>query len=141
MFDADAILRTLTEIRNALPKGDERPEPGSAGDPDVVVRKLREVRRAVREGACQELGNPVRDFEYIAIQETVESLIPQLDAVLERAEARVLETWLRIYYAAEDLSRDPANAHLLAHVEDMRREYERVFGEPIPPKSDPERVG
>ena len=55
------------------------------------------------------------------------------DAIL-RAEARVLETWLRIYYAAEDLSRDPANAHLLAHVEDMRREYERVFGEPIPPK-------
>ena len=135
MFDADAILRTLTEIRNALPKGDERPEPGSAGDPDVIVRKFRELRQSFVEDAAEDLGNPVRDFEYVSVQQAMESLLPEIEAVADRQKARLLETCLRIYYAAEELSRDPAHAHLLEHVENMRREYERAFGEPIPAKA------
>ena len=134
MFDADAILRTLTEIRNALPKGDEQPAPGSPGDPDVIVRKFRELRQSFVEDAAEDLGNPVRDFEYVSVQQAMESLLPEIEAVADRQEARLLETCLRIYYAAEELSRDPANAHLLEHVENMRREYERAFGKPIPAK-------
>jgi len=45
----------------------------------------------------------------------------------------VLADALRIYYAAEELARDPANAHLIPHVEAMRRAYEHDYGVPIPP--------
>jgi hypothetical protein len=41
---------------------------------------------------------------------------------------------LEIFYAAEEASQDPANAHLIEQVEEMRAAYEREYGRPIPPK-------
>ena len=41
---------------------------------------------------------------------------------------------LEVYYAAEDLARDPAHAELIPHVEAMRRAHEAQYGRPIPPR-------
>jgi hypothetical protein len=39
---------------------------------------------------------------------------------------------MEVYYSAEELARDPANAHIIPHVEAMRAAYEKDFGHPIP---------
>ncbi|HYK04607.1 MAG TPA: hypothetical protein VE974_22840 [Thermoanaerobaculia bacterium] len=43
---------------------------------------------------------------------------------------------LDIYYAAEELARDPEHVHLVEHVEKMRRSYEAEEGRPIPSKEE-----
>lgn len=48
------------------------------------------------------------------------------------AKAKALE----IYYAAEELARDPEHAELIPHVARMREAYERDYGVPIPPKGE-----
>jgi len=40
------------------------------------------------------------------------------------------------YYAAEEASRDPKNAHLIPYVTKMREAYQRDFGRPIPPNGE-----
>jgi hypothetical protein len=41
---------------------------------------------------------------------------------------------LKIYYAAEELAKDPEHAHLIPYVEQMRAIYRRDFGTDIPKK-------
>jgi hypothetical protein len=45
-----------------------------------------------------------------------------------------LQDCLNVYYATEELVKDPANAHLIPHLEAMRKAYEDSYGKPIPPK-------
>src|SRR4029079_9339376 len=55
-------------------------------------------------------------------------------ALADEGRTLLLEDALTIYYIAEDLARDPANAELLPFVEKIRKAHEREFGKPIPAK-------
>jgi hypothetical protein len=65
----------------------------------------------------------------------LESLTDGLAAAIDDAQARLLAQCLEVYYTTEALSRDPAHANLVPHVEEMRRAYERSYGRPIPERS------
>ena len=49
-------------------------------------------------------------------------------------DEEAMEQAMEIYYAAEELAKDPAHAHLIPYVEQMREIYRRDFGKDIPPK-------
>jgi hypothetical protein len=120
-LDAEAILQTLAEMRESLP--------GIAG-----------TRRSTdaHDGRSM-LPNDVpaeteEDFEYAAVIDALQSFAADVDAVAEEARARVIESALQVYYAAEELARDPANAELIQLVQKMSEAYERDFRRPIPPR-------
>jgi hypothetical protein len=117
-FDAAAVLETLTAIRNALPRCSVRPveSDGRASFGDVLQSEA------------------VIDFESLAVVEALESLLKDVTAIVEEKNAALYRTALEIYYAMEELSRDPANAHLIPHVEELRRAYEQNYGRAVPPK-------
>ena len=119
-LDAELVLRELTALRNKIPflgEGATRPSE------DSRTRSIDDMPLETEE-----------DFEWAAVIEGMESLHEDLSAALERNRAEITETALRIYYATEEASHDPANAHLIEQVEEMRIAYEREFGQPIPPK-------
>lgn len=122
-LDAEPILRELAEIRKAIPwLQPNTPRPESDGRmPDIDG-----VQAWTEE-----------DFEYAAVADGLESLAGDLSAALEHARTVATEKALEIYYAAEELARDPAHAELIPHVERMRAAYEKEHGRPIPPKGAP----
>ena len=64
----------------------------------------------------------------------------ELRMAQNEAEARVLSQALAVYYAAEELARDPAHADLIPQVEAMRTAYERDYGRPIPARGEAKRA-
>jgi len=112
-LDAAEALRRLAEIRKGIPFLEES-APRRTGD-----GRLDNVRTA-------------EDFEALALAEGLENLADDLSAAIQKKQAEAMEAALRIYYAAEELARDPANAHIVPHVQRMREAYERDFGRPIP---------
>jgi hypothetical protein len=116
-LDAEAILRTLAEIRRSIPF----PIPPAP-------------RRGNSDGRMPLHGATAEDFAYEAVAEGLQSLADDLQASIDQAHATATEKALEIYYAAEALSRDPAHAELIPHVQRMREAYEREHGKPIPPK-------
>lgn len=113
-LDAARILGQLAEIRRSIPFLDEKPvRPSFDG----------------RLQACT-----AEEFEYLAVEEGLESLASELSSAIERKHAEAVEMALQVYYTAEELSRDPAHADLIPHVQRMREAYERDFGRPIPPR-------
>jgi hypothetical protein len=105
-LDATAALRRLAEIRKRMPFLENTPRRGGDG-------RLTNCRTA-------------EDFEAEALAEGLQNLADDLSAAFQKKEAEALETALRVYYTAEELARDPANAHIVPHVERMR--------EPFPPQ-------
>jgi hypothetical protein len=114
-LDAAEALRRLAEIRKGIPFLEES-APRRTGDG--------------RLNDCRTL----EDFDALALAEGLENLADDLSAAIEKKRAEAMEAALRIYYAAEELARDPANAHVVPLVERMREAYERDFGRAIPPK-------
>lgn len=76
------------------------------------------------------------DFEYAALADGLESLTRELEAAIDYAHRLAKAKALEIYYAAEELARDPEHAELIPHVARMREAYERDYGVPIPPKGE-----
>jgi hypothetical protein len=122
-IDAEAILRTLAEIRKSIPYKLAAPPP-----PEEKTRPITAPE-----------GDALEDFEWTAVADGIEQLIAELSGAIEGARAKALDEALRIYYAAEELARDPANAHLIPHVEAMRQAFEHDYGVPIPPKKERKR--
>lgn len=117
-LDAEPLLRQLAEMRKSIPYLQET-GPRQTGDgrlPDG-----RQPRTA-------------EEFEYLALADGLESFAADLSASIEWARARSMEAALKIYYAAEELAKDPEHADLIPHVEKMRAAYLKDFGKPIPPK-------
>jgi hypothetical protein len=117
--DAVAILSKLSELRQRIPEVNDlppRPRPAEDG------------RAATFPGATME------DFDLMAVADGLESLADDIHAVAEQKLASAVAKALEIYYAAEELARDPAHPEMIPHVENMRRAYEKDFGKPIPPK-------
>ena len=119
-LDAEEILKTLAELRKSIPYIDEVAPPWEATEgpstfPDGVPVETEE------------------DFEYAAVLDALESMAADVEATVEKLRARTIEAVLEIYYIAENLAQDPANANLLPYVQELRDAYERAFGTPIPP--------
>ena len=117
-MDTEGILRKLAEMRKSIPYI-ESTRPKSDGRTPAI------------EGFEPRTEE---EFEYAAIAEALDSLATDLSAAIERKRAEATEKALEIYYAAEELARDPAHAELIPHVEEMRRAYQKQYGKPIPPK-------
>jgi hypothetical protein len=109
-MNAEAILETLAKLRQSIPYK------------LVPVPESRSVPS----------HQSVADFEEATIVEELERLTAELTDALDAAHDRVLVNALEVYYATEALARDPENAHLIPHVEAMRRAFEHDYGIPIP---------
>jgi len=117
-LDAEPILRRLAEIRKSIPFLDQNPP------------------RRSDDGRLRPEGIQPRtaeEFEYAALAEGLESLADELSTAIATQQAKALEGALSIYYAAEELARDPEHADLIPQVERMREAYESSYGRPIPP--------
>jgi len=116
-IDAEKILQTLSVIRESIPQHMRRPH---------------RVRKASSDGAFEAAS--LEDFELLTVADALEELSDEISDSVAYARERALEEALKIYYAAEELARDPAHANLIPHLEEMRAAYQRDFGVPIPPK-------
>jgi hypothetical protein len=119
-LDVDRLLNTLAEIRKAIPPVLSELAPPPAPEEGRVVAK--------------EIGaGSVREFEYAAAIEGNESVRKEISAAVEAAEEKLLNDAMNVYFAAEELARDPEHANLIDHVNQMREAYQQSYGTPIPP--------
>jgi hypothetical protein len=112
-MDAEAILAKLTEIRRSIPRLKTKPRP---------------------ENKSLAAARSLEDFENLAVIEALESLADDVHTAVEEARETAYQQALKVYYAAEELARDPEHAELIAHVEAMRQAHQNSYGRPIPPK-------
>jgi len=110
-LQAEPILSTMARLRASMPRAEVAPQPPT---PDAITS--------------------VEDFEVQTVLEAIESVAAELGAALAAAHAKATAGALEIYYAAEELARDPAHADLIPQVAAMRQAYERDYGRPIPPR-------
>lgn len=121
-FNAEPILRELAEMRKSIPHLDK-----------IEPRRTGDGRQRSTDGGIE--PRTAEEFEYAALADALQSLADDVSAAVDHAKTQAMEAALRIYYAAEDLARDPEHAHLIPHVQQMREAYERDYGRPIPPKA------
>lgn len=114
-LDATEVLRKLSALREMMPR------PEGKYTPTTKTKLL-------------PTGDAMRDFEEQAIVDALGSMADELHAAIEEKREKLFRDSMEIYYAAEELSRDPAHAHLIPHVEAMRAGYLKDFGRPIPPR-------
>jgi hypothetical protein len=77
------------------------------------------------------------DFEFNTVRETLASVIAELRLVVEAEQKQLFEKALDSYYAMEQAARDPKNAHLIPHLEEVRNAFEKS-GTPMPTKEETE---
>ncbi len=120
-IDAEGILRTLAEMRKQIPflKHDAPPP---ASDEGVM---------GLHAGGLD--PNDLEEFNYLAVADGIESLANELSEAIAEKQAEAMKKAMEIYYTAEELAKDPANANLIPHVEAMREAYLKSYGKPIPP--------
>ena len=116
---AAEILDELAKLRERLPEEMRRPRPN------------KETSERMTFPAS---SDAMADFEQQAIIDALQSLADDVHAGIEEKRAKMMEKALEIYYVAEELAKQPENAHLVKHVEEMQRAYQAEFGRPIPPK-------
>ncbi len=120
--DPEKILAGVAEIRSKLPLdmlGPREPRP-------ELDRRL--------DGVTAE------DFAWDAAQAATESLLADIEAITQAKRQILFDKVLDLYYAMEEASRDPENAHLIPHVERMRAAYFRDHGYEIPTKEEMEKL-
>jgi hypothetical protein len=123
-LDVDRLLSTLAEIRKAIPP---------------VLADLSPPSPAKEEGrlvAGDMSADSVQEFEYAAAIEGIESVRREVSAAVEAAEEKLLNDAMNVYFAAEELSRDPEHANLIDHVKQMREAYQQSYGTPIPTREE-----
>jgi hypothetical protein len=126
-IDAAGILNRLAEIRRQVPFLPEVPP-----------------KRADREGLMSDdsfAGMDVNDFEWLAVADGLSALSQELSEAIDTMQEKALRDALGIYYAAEDLIKDPAHVdEVMPHFEAMRRAYIDTYGSPPPKKEDVDKV-
>jgi hypothetical protein len=117
-MNTERLLAELAKVRAAMPL-------------HRIRRKLKPKRTSERLNALS-----MEDFELETVADALETMVEETNAVIEALEESLFEQALDIYYAAEELAREPEHAHLIEHVEKMRRSYEAEEGRPIPSKEE-----
>jgi hypothetical protein len=121
--DVEGILETLSSMRQKIPMlANKPPKPrveDTAADMGVFVGGTPEEMEA---------------FEMETLADALESFADELSESIETAQQKAMAQAMDIYYAAEELSKDPEHAHLIPYVEQMREIYRRDFGKDIPKK-------
>lgn len=76
----------------------------------------------------------MEDFEMLAAADSLQILADKIHATVQQREQELYRKCLEAYYVAEELAQDPANAHIVPHVEAMRKSHIASYGKPIPAK-------
>ena len=118
-MNAEEILAALAEIRARLPYVKTVAPPAPPPERGSMIPEA-----------------AMADFEGESIAMAAEAMAAELRATVIEVEARALAQALEVYYAAEELARDPEHAGLIPQVEAMRAAYERDYGRPIPPREE-----
>jgi len=126
--DTEAILNAVANA-SAIFQEALTPE-----ERELMNRKRDAEDRASASYAGSESAAAELDFEAEAAADALETLAGQIDSVIQRRLQAAYEESLRVYYIAEELARDPAHAHLIPHVEAMRKAHRDSYGKEIPPK-------
>ncbi len=74
----------------------------------------------------------LEDFDLLAAADSLQILADKIQATIERRHRELYEKCLEAYYVAEEMARHPEHAHLVPHVESMRRAHLKDYGKPIP---------
>lgn len=127
-LDADAILRIAGNARVALE---------SVLTPDELTLEVSTTDDAMPSlaYAADERDVALRDFDTLAVADSLTALGQEIKAYCARRTEELYRRSLEVYYVAEELSRDPSQAELRAHVEAIRRAHEQQYGKPIPPRA------
>src|ERR1700760_1379012 len=122
--DVEGILRELSSMRQKIPMLSQNPP------------KKPKVEDTAADMGTFVGGTPeeMEAFEMETLADALESFADELSESIETAQQRAMAQAMEVYYAAEELSKDPAHAHLIPYVEQMREVYRRDFGKDIPPK-------
>ena len=121
-LDTEKILKLVAQVRASIP-AQYRSEP--------KPRKVEDTRSS--EGGNL-MADAEEEFELLTVAEALSDLADELNASIQKANEKLLNDCLTVYYRTEELAKDPANAHLLPHLKEMRKAYEESYGKPIPPK-------
>lgn len=121
--DVEGILETLSSMRQKIP---------------MLARNPAKAKPPVEDTAADMgafvAGTPeeMEAFEMETLADALESFADELSESIEMAQQRAMEQAMEVYYAAEELAKDPEHAHLIPYVEEMRKIYRRDFGKDIP---------
>jgi len=118
-IDVEGILNTLASIRKQIPHLPAAAPP----------------RETTADAPFPTGGEDAMElFEMETLADALESFAGEVSAAIDDAQQKAMVEALKIYYAAEELAKDPAHAHLIPYVEEMRAIYRRDFGTDIPKK-------
>jgi hypothetical protein len=128
-FDPAVVLQVVSDARavfDAALSDEERAAMQARAADDRSADVLYSIDQ--REQAMSEFGT-------LAAADALQALADDVQAHAGRLMEELQQKALEVYYTAEELAKDPANAELIPHVENMRRAYEAQHGRPIPPKA------
>jgi hypothetical protein len=122
-MNAEELLQVANEASTAFRSTMSKAERASiatdrADRPATIVHSTANCEDALLEFAAEGLGE----------------LVAEMRTIIDQRMEKVYRQALEVYYAAEELARDPAHTDLIPHVEAMRRGHERDCGVPIPPR-------
>lgn len=128
-----AVLQTAADVRASF-QTFLTPEDRAALPPEATDRELVLLPQTALSPA--QLAQAETQFELVAAVNALETLAVEIEVVIARRMDELYAEALHIYYATEELSRDPAHAALLPFVEAMRAAHEQQYGRPIPPRRE-----
>jgi hypothetical protein len=131
-IDAEGILRSLTKVREAIPERFKSPPKAKKPEKGLADE------HAFMTGPMD--ADALREFDYLAVADGLESVAAEISEAVERMNAKLIDDALRIYYAAEELARDPEHSELVARVEEMREAYKKSYGKAIPSRAEAEKT-
>jgi hypothetical protein len=117
-IDVEGILNTLATIRKQIPHLPATPPRETTAEPALL----------------SDSEEAMELFEMETLAGALESFAGEVSAAIDDAQQKAMVEALKIYYAAEELAKDPEHAHLIPYVEQMRAIYRRDFGKDIPKK-------
>ena len=127
-FDPAAVVRLVGRIQASL-EAKLTPE-----DRAAMKNRDGDDRTSSLVYTAEEREQAMSDFEILAATDALEAMADEIQSFVDHRMEQLYGQALEVYYAAEELSRDPEHAELLPHVEAMRRAHEEQYGRPIPPK-------
>jgi hypothetical protein len=124
-----AVLQTVTETRASF-ESTLSPEEWATLPPEPANRERASLPQTALSPAQVEQAET--EFELLAVADALETMARQIETVIAQRMEQAYAQALHVYYVTEELSRDPAHAELLPHVEAMRAAHEQQYGCPIP---------